>query len=79
MESISKILGNSPLFQNTDIQETLLKSKLSEMSESKRLQLEWAFIYHTLIECQNKIDRAYGRNTWVNPAIDIAKERMKGE
>lgn len=77
MNTIGKIIFGNPLFKNRPE----AKSWLAENShnQAKMLKLEWAFIYNTLIECRAKVERAYGRSTWIDPAIDIAKERMKGE
>lgn len=80
MDQIGKVVF-SVLPKEMKIKDSINKSWLSKNCNDvqKMKQLEWTFILNTLIECQSKLECAYGICSWINPAIDIAKERMKEE
>jgi len=46
---------------------------------AERDRLEWAFIARTLADCRKRIEADGSRQSWLDPAENIARERSKKE
>lgn len=54
-------------------------ARLAEANDVTVLALEFGYIHKTLVECKKRIEADGSNHTWINPAIDIALARSKGD
>jgi hypothetical protein len=83
MDQIGKIIFSAlpSLLRGTvpDPDDTTSWVSTNHPNPHKTIQLEYAFLHATLLECKRKLERAYGICNWLNPAIEICSNRMKEE